>query len=75
MQRRTRQSSPAGATGQGHFMQQLFFRFLADESGAAAIEYALIGALISLAIIAGAITLGSALNGRFNTYATTVATP
>ena len=56
-------------------MKQLFSRFLTDESGAAAIEYTLIAALIALAIIAGAIAIGSALNGKFNSYATTVSTP
>jgi pilus assembly protein Flp/PilA len=53
-------------------MKQLFSRFLTDESGAASIEYTLIGALIALAVIAGAIALGSALDGKFNSYATTV---
>ena len=39
--------------------------FLRDESGATAIEYGLIGTLISIAIIVGATSLGSALNSKF----------
>ncbi len=43
----------------------LFGKFLADESGATAIEYGLIAAGIALAIIAAVNTLGGALNGKF----------
>ncbi|EJK79304.1 MULTISPECIES: Flp family type IVb pilin [Rhizobium] len=46
-------------------MTKLFSRFLKDESGATAIEYGLIAALISVAIITGATTLGGALNTTF----------
>jgi pilus assembly protein Flp/PilA len=46
-------------------MTKLFARFLKDESGATAIEYGLIAALISVALIAGATTLGTALNNQF----------
>lgn len=46
-------------------MSKLFSRFLKDESGATAIEYGLIAALISVAIITGATTLGGALNNTF----------
>lgn len=46
-------------------MTKLFARFLKDESGATAIEYGLIAALISVALIAGATTLGGALNSQF----------
>jgi pilus assembly protein Flp/PilA len=46
-------------------MTKLFSRFLKDESGATAIEYGLIAALISVALIAGASTLGNALNNQF----------
>lgn len=46
-------------------MTKLFTRFLKDESGATAIEYGLIAALISVALIAGATTLGGALNNQF----------
>ncbi|MBB3612793.1 Flp family type IVb pilin [Rhizobium sp. BK602] len=47
-------------------MTKLFSRFLKDESGATAIEYGLIAALISVAIIAGASTLGNTLSLTFN---------
>ena len=40
-------------------------RFLNDESGATAIEYGLIAALISVGIIAAATTLGNGLSNLF----------
>ena len=40
-------------------MQNLIARFSADESGATAIEYALLAALIAVAIIGAAGTLGN----------------
>jgi pilus assembly protein Flp/PilA len=46
-------------------MTKLFSRFLKDESGATAIEYGLIAALISVALVAGATTLGGTLNDTF----------
>ena len=46
-------------------MKRLFTKFLADESGATAIEYGLIAAGISLAIIAVVNGLGSNLNTKF----------
>ncbi|QYA13341.1 Flp family type IVb pilin [Rhizobium sp. AB2/73] len=46
-------------------MSKLFSRFLKDESGATAIEYGLIAALISVAIITGATTLGGTLSTTF----------
>ena len=42
-----------------------FSRFVADESGATAIEYGLIAALISVGIIAAATTLGDGLSTLF----------
>ncbi|TWB47969.1 pilus assembly protein Flp/PilA [Rhizobium sp. ERR 922] len=50
-------------------MSKLFSRFLKDESGATAIEYGLIAALISVAIITGATTLGSTLSTTFSNIA------
>ncbi|MBB3388631.1 pilus assembly protein Flp/PilA [Rhizobium sp. BK275] len=47
-------------------MTKLFSRFLKDESGATAIEYGLIAALISVALIAGATTLGNSIGDTFN---------
>jgi pilus assembly protein Flp/PilA len=46
-------------------MTQIFARFMKDESGATAIEYGLIAALISVAIIAGASTVGTRLGAMF----------
>lgn len=47
-------------------MSAIFARFMKDESGATAIEYGLIAALISVALITGATALGGALNNQFN---------
>ncbi|MEH3090473.1 MAG: Flp family type IVb pilin [Agrobacterium cavarae] len=47
-------------------MTNIFARFLKDESGATAIEYGLIAALISVAIIAGAGTVGTQLKAAFD---------
>jgi len=46
-------------------MKTLLARFAQDESGATAIEYGLIAAGISLAIITIVNTLGGTLNGKF----------
>ena len=46
-------------------MKNLVTRFVGDESGATAIEYGLIAAGISLAIIAVVNGLGSNLNNKF----------
>ena len=50
-------------------MATLVARFVKDQSGATAIEYALIGSLISIAIVIGATALGSKLNDAFNMVA------
>lgn len=50
-------------------MTKLLTRLMKDESGATAIEYGLIAALIGVAIITGAKSLGSALNNKFTTIA------
>lgn len=47
-------------------MSKLFARFAKDESGATAIEYGLIAALIALAIMVGASSLGNSLNAQFS---------
>jgi len=49
----------------GATMQNTFSRFIAEESGATAIEYGLIAAGISLAIIAIVNGLGTNLNNVF----------
>jgi pilus assembly protein Flp/PilA len=46
-------------------MKSIMQKFLADESGATAIEYGLIAAGISLAIIAAVNGLGTKLNTKF----------
>jgi pilus assembly protein Flp/PilA len=46
-------------------MTKTFARFMKDESGATAIEYGLIAALISVALIGGAGLLGKELNNTF----------
>lgn len=46
-------------------MTKIFTRFLKDESGATAIEYGLIAALISVAIVGGATTVGSQIKLLF----------
>jgi pilus assembly protein Flp/PilA len=47
-------------------LKKVFAKFLSDESGATAIEYGLIAAGISLAIIAVVNGLGSNLNEKFS---------
>ncbi|ACI57447.1 pilus assembly protein Flp/PilA [Rhizobium leguminosarum] len=51
-------------------MTKLFSRFLKDESGATAIEYGLIAALISVALITGATALGGKIGNTFNGLST-----
>jgi pilus assembly protein Flp/PilA len=46
-------------------MSNFVSRFAKDESGATAIEYGLIAALIAVAIIVGLKALGTALNSNF----------
>jgi pilus assembly protein Flp/PilA len=49
-----------------------FLKFLSDQSGATAIEYGLIAAGISLAIIAVVNGLGSNLNTQFSSISTSL---
>ena len=51
-------------------MSKIIARFVKNESGATAIEYGLIAALIAMAIIVGAGQLGTALDTNFTTIAT-----
>ncbi|WP_312222122.1 Flp family type IVb pilin [Rhizobium rhizoryzae] len=55
-------------------MSKIFARFVKEESGATAIEYGLIAALISVALIAGATTLGTNLNSVFQNISSKMAT-
>ena len=51
-------------------MNKLVLRFLKDSAGATAIEYGLIAAGISIAIIAVVNSLGSTLNDKFTSIST-----
>jgi pilus assembly protein Flp/PilA len=51
-------------------MQRLVSSFMQDESGATAIEYGLIAALISVVIIGVLATIGTNLSTKFNQVAT-----
>lgn len=53
-------------------MLNVFKKFLADESGATAIEYGLIAAGISIAIITAVNGLGSTLNTGFTSINTSL---
>ena len=53
-------------------MTKFFTCFVRNESGATAVEYGLIAALIGVVIIAGAGALGAALNQKFVDIGTTV---
>jgi pilus assembly protein Flp/PilA len=59
-----------GLSGKEHQMNELIARFANDESGATAIEYGLIAAGISVAIIAAVNLLGVQLNTTFSTVTT-----
>jgi pilus assembly protein Flp/PilA len=49
---------------------KIIAQFANDESGATAIEYGLIAALIAVGIIVAATTLGGSLSGLFNKIST-----
>jgi pilus assembly protein Flp/PilA len=50
-----------------------FMQFVRDDSGATAIEYGLIAALISVVIIAAVTLVGTNLTNTFNTVASSLA--
>ncbi len=54
-------------------MSKFVTRFLKDESGATAIEYGLIAALISITIISAASAIGGSVKTKFETVSTEVA--
>ena len=51
-------------------MRKVLFNLLRDESGATAIEYGLIAALISVVIIVAITAVGTQLSTTFNTIST-----
>ena len=53
-------------------MSKLITRFVKDESGATAIEYGLIAALIALAIMVGAGKVGNELADKFEGIASKI---
>ena len=53
-------------------MSKLMRRLLRDDAGATAIEYGLIAALIAVAIIAGATTVGGNLATTFGNVASSI---
>jgi pilus assembly protein Flp/PilA len=55
-------------------MHMITKRFVQDESGATAIEYGLIAALVAVAIIGALGGMKDALTGTFNKVATTLTT-
>lgn len=55
-------------------MNTLIKRFAKDESGATAIEYGLIAALIAVVIITALRTIGTNLNGAFTNIANNLST-
>lgn len=56
-------------------MSKFMTRFLKDESGATAIEYGLIAALISVAIVAVLPSVGTSLKQTFTDIQTALTTP
>ena len=54
-------------------MTKLFARFAHDDSGATAIEYGLIAAIVGVGIISGLTTLKGGLNGLFSRVNTNLA--
>jgi len=54
-------------------MARLINRLLNDRSGATAIEYGLIAALVAVVIIAGLSSLGTSINGVMTNVAANVA--
>ena len=53
-------------------LKRSFLKFLSDQTGATAIEYGLIAAGISIAILAAVNGLGSNLNTMFNSVNTSL---
>lgn len=56
-------------------IMNLFKKFAADESGATAIEYGLIAALMAVIVIAAVSLLGPSLTGTFTDISTSLSDP
>ena len=56
-------------------MKSLFSRFVKDQSGATAIEYGLIAALISVVCIAALTSVGGSLKTTFTSVSGSLTTP
>ena len=54
-------------------MKNLFARYMKDESGATAIEYGLIAALIAVVIITALTTVGTSLEAKFDEVSSALA--
>jgi pilus assembly protein Flp/PilA len=63
---------PAHTDKGGPSMRKILQRFLFDDSGATAIEYGLIAALVAVVIITGLTTLGTQLNASFSNVAANI---
>lgn len=63
-----------GQNANGEFKMRNVVKFLKDESGATAIEYGLIAALVGVAIIAAVTALGGSLSGLFTAISSTLDT-
>ena len=50
-------------------LDRLFSRFIRDESGATAVEYGLLVAVISIVVVGAAILVGQELSAVFNSVA------
>jgi pilus assembly protein Flp/PilA len=66
-------TSPAAAQPLCRLKAAMLENFYRDETGATSIEYALIAGIVSLAIIAGASTLGTLLKGMYEVFGNEVA--
>ncbi|MBV8699277.1 MAG: Flp family type IVb pilin [Bradyrhizobium sp.] len=51
-------------------MRQLVLRFIADQAGATAIEYALIATGISIVILASVNSIGTSVSNKFTSVST-----
>lgn len=63
--RRISKPSTDGSEARSSIMKTVFARFIKDQSGATAIEYGLIAALVAVAAITAMTTLGTKLTSTF----------